>query len=470
MLKNSKLWAMWTRLSRTEQRELERWLAYDTVRDDVRRLYALLVAVRDTTEMAEDKAAIFVYLYADAPYNDNWLRQAFSFMTKHIERFVVHRSTETNTALAQHLLALAQHKRKYDAGFEHTFQQWQQTLTNAPRDAETLHAHVEAEQEWLRYQTQFRTENNNLQRLLEAEEKAFAARKLRTVCTAISYQNVYKMAFDTGILPELLAHIEARDWHNTEPAIGAYYYAYRMLTNVEGLPFFIVLVGKLPDYQPVFAAEDYKALYLSVVNFAIQEINRFGISKHGDEFLQKLFVLYKNGVAKGILLDEKRQLPPFTYKNIVAIGLRLGATTEVRSFLEDYRTALPAADRKSYYQYNLARFYFATQNYDEATPLLLQLSGNYLFLLLDTKLMLLKIYYETNDYDLLDAHLSSFKQFLNRKRHKIGYHQANYKNIIDLTQKLVTLNRVDKQAVVVLQKEIESINPLTERDWLLAQL
>jgi hypothetical protein len=55
-----------------------------------------------------------------------------------------------------------------------------------------------------------RASENNLQNILMAQEKAFAADKLRTICTALSHQNVYKLTYDFGLLEPLLQRIEAQ--------------------------------------------------------------------------------------------------------------------------------------------------------------------------------------------------------------------------------------------------------------------
>jgi hypothetical protein len=464
MLKSSKLFAVWQLLSRIEQRELERWLAYDTVRDDVNRLYALLVAARENGQ-DYDKNQVFEHLYADAPYNDNRLRHAFSFLTKHIERFLVQHTTAENTVLAQGLLAATYRQHKYEEGFEQTFRTWQQTLAAAPQNAETLQQHAVAELEWLRYQTKNRPEKNNLQTLLDAEEKAFAAHKLRTVCTALSYQNVHKTQFDFGVLAELLARIEAQNWQDTEPAIGAYYFIYKMTTETESEPFFLRFRAKMVAYTVIFTTQERYDCYIFAINYVIKQAN-----KGNSAYFRTLFELYKEGIEQRILLADDGTLSPMTFRNAVNTGLRVGETAYIFVFLEKYNALLPRKVRRNYHQHALGRYYFAVGDYDNAKTILLNLVYNQWDLQLDGKVILMKIFYETDDFEQLDTHLNSFRQLLHRKRNALGYHQANYKNIIDLAKKLMTINFFDKKAVAALREEIETTNPNTEKEWLLAQL
>lgn len=80
-----------------------------------------------------------------------------------------------------------------------------------------------------------------------------------------------------------------------------------------------------------------------------------------------------------------------------------------------------------------------------------------------------KIYYETDEFDLLEAHLEAMKNFIRRKR-IIGYHQRNYQHIIQITRKLLNINIFDKKEMAVLEDLIGKAEPLTEKEWLLTQL
>jgi hypothetical protein len=52
----------------------------------------------------------------------------------------------------------------------------------------------------------------------------------------------------------------------------------------------------------------------------------------------------------------------------------------------------------------------------------------------------------------------------------MGYHKENYQNIIRYTKKITRVNPYSKKDVLGLKSEIETANPLTEREWLLEQI
>lgn len=80
------------------------------------------------------------------------------------------------------------------------------------------------------------------------------------------------------------------------------------------------------------------------------------------------------------------------------------------------------------------------------------------------KTLLLKIYYETDEFDALDAHLLSMQRFIGRQR-VIGYHRDNYLHIIRLTRKLMQLKMTDPAEILSFRNQIDSVAPLTEKEW-----
>jgi hypothetical protein len=334
------------------------------------------------------------------------------------------------------------------------------------QNAERLSLTAAAEKLWFLATTdKQRTADTNVQAILDAQEKHFVAMQLKMICTAISYQNIHKKEYDFGLLDALLRRIIAHNWQETEPAIGAYFYIYKMNTEAESESFFKVLKSNLGIYAGVFDKEEQQNCYIFAINYAIKQCNK------GDKaFFRQLFELYKEGVETGVLLAKNAELSPYTYKNMVATGLRVGESAYIFSFLEKYKTALPIEHRANYYEYCLARYYFKIKDYENALPLLLKLTYGDVFLQLDAKVTLMKIYYETSNFDSLDAHLRSFQQFLVRKKTTLVYHQQNYLNIIACAKQLLAAKYAKKVEKETLKTLIETTQPLTEREWFLSVL
>ncbi len=178
--------------------------------------------------------------------------------------------------------------------------------------------------------------------------------------------------------------------------------------------------------------------------------------------------MYRSGLTANIFFVDGI-LSRWSYTNIVAIGLRLGELNWVKDFIEKYKIYLEIGFQESMYAYNLARFYFVKKEYKKAMSLLLQAELDDVLINVSGKVLLLKMYYELNEFDALESLLSSFKIYLRRNK-VISYHKTHYMNIVNFTIELMKLNPYDKESRKRLREKIEGTKSLAEKEWLLEQV
>ena len=211
-----------------------------------------------------------------------------------------------------------------------------------------------------------------------------------------------------------------------------------------------------------FPKGEMRDIYLLAINHCI-----FKMNKGSDQFLREGFELYQSGLQNELLL-ENGFLSPFTYKNVAIIGLKLKEFAWVENYLEQYKKYLRPDTRDNIYTYNLAHYYFRTDNFSEAMKLLQQTDFEDILHNLDARRMLLRMYFELEEYEALESLLESFTTFIRRK--KIGYHGENYLNLIKFTRRLLALPHFDKKGKRALIEQIKTEENLAEKSWLLAQL
>ncbi|MEY4926144.1 MAG: hypothetical protein RI894_580 [Bacteroidota bacterium] len=466
-----KLLSLWSLLSATTRLEIRAWIAalQPKLRQDALKLLAYLNENAAISEADWQRETVFAYLYGnDVVYNDDWLRHAQSLLVKAIEQAIAAKKWLQEPIDAAFYIAEFYVEEKEGRYFQAAYKQLQQlNETTFPKNQEHFYRLAQAENLYFRHITDGqRVAVNNLEAIMEAQEKHFAAAQLRTACTALSYQNFFKTSYDFGLLPALLQRIEARNWQQTEPIIGAYYFIYKMTTEITNDQltddYFAAFRQNMPQYAALFDKNELRDTYISGINYVIKRVNK------GDKtYFRPLYDLYKEGIENGVLLADDGSISAFTYGNMVATGLRIGETDYIFSFLQKYKNALPRDTRNMYYQYALARYYYRVRDFANALPCLLKLTYSDIFLQLDTKVILLKIYYETDDLENLEAHLRSFQQFLLRKKTQLGYHQQNYLNIIACAKQLTLTNWTDKAEKIALKTLLETMQPLTEREWFL---
>ncbi|MBK8565080.1 MAG: hypothetical protein IPN76_17520 [Saprospiraceae bacterium] len=331
------------------------------------------------------------------------------------------------------------------------------------RDAPFLETQYQLEAESLAFSERTkRTAPRNLQAVNHSLDLAYLAKKLRHSCVALSHQAVAKVEYDLGLLNLVLDYLEGNDLLRQQPAIGLYFFAYRAATTGEER-YFRALKAGIFETGSAFPKEELRNLYLLAINYCIRQSN-----SGSSLFNQDLFELYTSALERDVLL-ENGQLSRFAFKNIAALALRLGEFDWTAGFIEKYGPSVDARHRRNYTDYNLAKLHHARRDFGKALRLLHRVEYEDVFLSLDARVLLLKIYFEMGEVDALDNFIQSFQRFLHRKQ-ELGYHRENYLNTLHFANKLLTVNLLDKKQRETLHQEIVQAKTVGERDWLLEQL
>ena len=291
---------------------------------------------------------------------------------------------------------------------------------------------------------------------------SYLCRKLRQTCYMVSRKAVFNKDYDFGMLPVAIRYIEQQDLLRV-PAIAIYYYIYKSFQEGADEQYFTELRGLINRYAALFPPREIYDIYLLAINYCIRKLN-----EGNEAYLHLGLDLYKEGLKEKHLLPEDR-LSRTTYSNIVGMGLKARDFAWVHSFIQKYKNKLVRQYRASTYAFCLARYEYEQQHYDEVILLIHSMKYPDTLIGLVAKTLLLKVYYETEEFELLQAHLDAMDVFLRRKK-VIGYHKRNYQAIIRLTRKLIKVNHYNRQAVRNLAREIRATEGITERAWLLRQV
>ena len=137
--------------------------------------------------------------------------------------------------------------------------------------------------------------------------------------------------------------------------------------------------------------------------------------------------------------------------------------------MQEYSQNLKIEYREAAFNLNSARLEYARKNYDNALVYLQKADYRDIISNMTAKILQMKIYYESDEFDLLYNHLKTMEMYVRRNK-KISYHYPIWMNIIRYTQRISDINRYDKEAVDLLRQSIEGEEYLTEKKWLIGQL
>lgn len=391
-------------------------------------------------------------------------RLANSALLALLEKYWMYREKFEDTERAKIRLAGLYRKRNLPKHFLITLREARQSRERRPwRHADYYHDLNLIEWEQYQYDTTARrTESLNLQATSDMMDTAFIARKLRLACLARSHQAVFRTDYQMGLLEAVLQHVETSGLVQI-PAIGLYFHCYHFLNDAQATAHFEAFKAMLFEHAGVFPPEELRTLYLLAINFGIKKIN-----ESSEGWLRATLELYQSALQHGLLLENQR-LSRFAFNNIVAIALRVGEVDWAEKFILDYKPSLERQWREVTSSLNLARVAYARKDFPAALSHLQRSDYKDLLNNLIAKTLQLKIYYETDEYDLLDSHLTSMSNFI-RRHTAIGYHRTNYSRIVYYTRQLMAVNLHDPQAVTALRSKMEQEEILTEKEWLLGRV
>ncbi|MBI1224983.1 MAG: hypothetical protein GC192_07070 [Bacteroidetes bacterium] len=465
-MEKSRLVQLLRSLSGPEIRDFRRYLKspFFNRRAEVVSLFDWLAKYLKNGKEVPEKEVAYAAVFPTDPFDDHRLRMLMSQLFQLAGQFLAVQDFLADEP--QTLLRLGQglRKRKLSNHVTQTASDLAQKLEAQPyRNADFYQNKYLASLE--NYRNAFdakAVDSSHLAHLSSELDTSFLAQKLWQACLLHSHEAVSNTSYDSGLLAEALLFAERSGALET-PVVAIYYHCYRALTNPDSSQYFQTFKSLVLAHGRLFPAEEMRDLYILAINFCIRRYNA-----GNQEYLRDQFDFYKDGLRQGYFTTEG-ELSRYTYQNAVTSGLVMREFDWVEHFINEYRDKLAGPYRESVFSFNLARLAYEKKQYDKALPLLQLAEYKDLLLNLAAKTLQLKIYFELDEFDLLEAHLSAFKTFLLRKK-ELGYHRENYLNTIQFTRKLLETNPFDKEARAALREEIAAAKSLGEKEWLLGEV
>ena len=451
--------------SKKEFRDLSKWLAspMHNLRKDVAKLFEYLMEEDHLyNDSFLEKEAAFKWVFSKETYDDAKMRQTIHFTTKCIEEFLIYQELREDEVNAKTALAKTFRKRKLGKAFQKKLRGTQELQNKQVyRNARYLRNEYFIQQEQYYYYSEINRLEFNLQEMSDALDSMYIADKLRQSCLMLA--NVYKkQEYEIGMLGDVLKTVKTKDFLN-QPAIAMYYYSYMAQTEKEDESHFFNLKNEIKENGHLLPQSEIRDIYLLALNYCIVKINA-GIV----QYLRETFELYCQGLEQKILMTEG-VLSRYTFINIVTNATSLKEFNWVESFIHEYKKYLEDKYRDNIVSYSLGKLHFEKGEYDKAMRLFSQVEYDDILINLNAKVMQIQMFYEQDEFDVLESFLESTRTYLLRKK-VIAYHRSTFKNFLRFTKKLLKVNPYSEVQRKKLQKEVEETNPLKEKEWLLEKL
>lgn len=409
------------------------------------------------------KERVYRVAYPKQAYDDKQMRYLMSYLTKLAERFLIVNQYEERAGQGQLDLMQSLLDRKLEKYYAQQRRRTERFLAErAQKDSALFHQMYLFSDLGEQHFSQLRVRrfDPNIQYASEYLDRFYYLKKLKYTCGMLDRQSILQGAYDINFSEELMQHLQKSRFFN-EPILEIYYTILQSLLNGDDDAHFQRLKTLIARAADQITFYDLREIYSFGINYCARMIRK-GKEAYVEEALQ----LYLDGIRKEILIQDGH-LSPWTFTNVVKLALRLQQYEWIEDFIRKYAPKLPESFRQNALHYNLAELYYYTQAYDDAQDQLNQVQFSDLNYHLGSRVILAKIYYETDEENALLSLLAAFTVFLKRNKKISNDLKKTYLNFCHF---LFQLARRKKKQLPKLRRRIAETKLLTDRAWLLQMI
>ena len=220
----------------------------------------------------------------------------------------------------------------------------------------------------------------------------------------------------------------------------------------------------LEQFSNNLTKEDLRECYYIAQNYCA-----FKINQGKQEYYREVFEIFKRIINQDILL-ENGQLSEGVYKNIVTASLGVGEFDWTEKFIQEYSEFLPFSIRENARTFNLAFLYLYQKKYNEVIELLRNVEYSDVIYALGSKVILLRTYFESGEYLVLDSLIDSFRIYLRRNRLISKNLKREYINFLNFLKKMTSINLSNQQAINAFKKRVTETQYVNSKKWLLEKI
>jgi hypothetical protein len=409
-----------------------------------------------------EKEQFFRLHYPGELFDDQKIRYLLSDLTKLLEEFITWQEYDRDRFRKKYLLASGFLRRNQDKFFLQELDMMRQMNSSSPlRDHAYYFNLVQISEIAYEHTSEKRNRafDSTLQELIDNLEISYLAKGLRFYCEMINRRNILSVDYNLRFFDEIMAYVR-QGMFDDIPAIRIYKHIYITLTDTDNHQNYLELLHELNQSGNLFNNREQRGMYVFAQNYCIRRINR------GEkDALQEIFKLYQTMVQRSLIYEGSFVSQP-DFKNIVTTGLRMGEVEWVSNFIEEYRSKLNPEFSENAYTYSMAWVHFTRREYDKALRMLLRVEFNDVYYHLDSKSLLLKVYYEMDEFDPFLSLIDAFRIYLKRNKFISDLQRTTYSNFINLINKLMKVKLGKVKMSVSLHQEILSTKPAADLIWL----
>lgn len=414
------------------------------------------------------KKAVWRGLFAQKNYQDAALRRLISELLRHLTAFLAFEHYRNDPRREQEILLHIFNKPALQLHFASAIRQIEETQRKTGLHNADYHYYRYLTEEHL-FQHREKTQRGpemlyNMANASYHLDCYYIMQRLKHYCGWLDYKNVFAVAVDMHLPAGFLEWLKTTPYL-TEPGVRMYYLLTQLLLQPALEEYYYELKQLLSEQGDLFTIEELRFFYFAIMNYCIDK----KINAGNTAFFTELFDIYLILLKKDILI-ESGVFDAQHYKIIITIGLQLQKFDWVEDFIQSYTNKLPPEEQANALTYNLAKVHFQQAHYNKVIELLREVEYQSINYALGGKLMLLKTYYELNEYLALDSLVDSFRIYLRRNKLISKEVRQQYLNVLRFIKKMSVVRPGDQAAIARIRHDIEACHNLADKNWILQKI
>ncbi len=471
-MRDSRLYQILQALNSWEINRLRKYLCspYFNKNEKIVQLFELLVkdlkANGSSTGLTKERA--WQKMEPGQAFDDVRFRKYVSDLIKLTEGFLAQESYEKNSVRKYLDLVDALRERKVEGHYQTSMRKTLQALEKEPTRSSDhyLQKYLIERSYYQLFDLEIkRAEKSNVEEISKNLDFFYIAEKLKYYISILTQQTFVTHQYEIYLIEEIQKFLQKGHLQEEEiPPIAVYHAILQLFLEPDEERHYYKLKNLLNQYGLLFPQYEAKdILYMSAQNYCIRKIN-----SGNQQFLNELFLLYKDLLEKEIIIVEG-EISPWYFRNIVTVGLRADKCDWTESFVKNYSSKLAIEYRENATSFNLAQVYFYKKEYEKVIELLQFVEYDDPSYNLNSKAMLVATYYETDEIDPLFSLLDTFRAYLNRNKSIPEAKKTSFKNFIKYTKKIANHDG-NANSIKKIKDEIEKNNNIASQAWLLQKI
>ncbi len=287
--------------------------------------------------------------------------------------------------------------------------------------------------------------------------------KLIYNCVLLTREKIFFKDIDNLMIPEIIKKLENDELKKVSPSIQLNYYFLKLMSEENESNYEEVKQYYFEQYEHLNEEDKINGI-IYLTNYCNRE-NRFNHSTK----LKEMLLLYKFSIEKDILVEDNT-INTNQFKNIVTVGLAMNEDDWVTNFIETHQQYLKENDKENTVTLCQAKVFQSQGNNNKVIELLQNIEFQDLFDNITMRNMLLKSYYELQEWHTLDFFFESYAKFVKRNKAMSEHIKLGLSNMISYTKYLVKAQNLNKYNKQEIELKYENSKPLFLNKWLIQKI